>query len=81
MLKGKQGASRRNLLGKRVTIRGARSSSSALNWSYNQAACRRHGAELFRPFVIQKLVEYNYANNVKGAKRIVEQQRPEVWKC
>jgi DNA-directed RNA polymerase subunit beta' len=35
--------------------------------------------ELFRPFVIQKLVEYNYANNVKGAKRIVEQRRPEVW--
>jgi DNA-directed RNA polymerase subunit beta' len=35
--------------------------------------------ELFQPFVINRLVEYNYAINVKGAKRIIEQQRPEVW--
>jgi DNA-directed RNA polymerase subunit beta' len=35
--------------------------------------------ELFQPFLINKLVEYNYAINVKGAKRIIEQQRPEVW--
>jgi DNA-directed RNA polymerase subunit beta' len=35
--------------------------------------------ELYRPFVIAKLVEYNYASNVKGARRIMERERPEVW--
>ncbi|CAG0931712.1 hypothetical protein PLCT1_01875, partial [Planctomycetaceae bacterium] len=35
--------------------------------------------ELFRPFVISKLVQYNFASNVKGAKRIIERERPEVW--
>ena len=35
--------------------------------------------ELYRPFVISKLVEYNYASNVKGAKRIIEREKPEVW--
>ena len=35
--------------------------------------------ELFQPFVINRLVEYNHAINVKGAKRFIEQQRPEVW--
>ena len=35
--------------------------------------------ELYRPFVISKLVQYNFASNVKGAKRIIERERPEVW--
>ena len=35
--------------------------------------------ELYRPFVISRLVAYNYAANVKGAKRIIERERPEVW--
>jgi DNA-directed RNA polymerase subunit beta' len=35
--------------------------------------------ELFRPFVISKLVEYGHASNVKGAKRFIERQPPEVW--
>lgn len=35
--------------------------------------------ELFRPFVISKLVEYGYASNVKGARRFIERQPPEVW--
>jgi DNA-directed RNA polymerase subunit beta' len=35
--------------------------------------------ELYRPFVISKLVMYNYVANVKGAKRIIERTRPEVW--
>jgi DNA-directed RNA polymerase subunit beta' len=35
--------------------------------------------ELYRPFIIQRLVEYNYATNVKAAKRLIERQRPEVW--
>ena len=35
--------------------------------------------ELFRPFVISKLVEYGYASNVKGARRFIERQQPEVW--
>ena len=35
--------------------------------------------ELFRPFVISRLVEHNYAANVKGARRFIERNRPEVW--
>ena len=35
--------------------------------------------ELFRPFVISKLVEYGHASNIKGAKRVIERQPPEVW--
>src|SRR5512145_2038856 len=35
--------------------------------------------ELYRPFVISKLVQYNFASNVKSAKRIIEREKPEVW--
>src|SRR5262249_52938473 len=40
---------------------------------------RTMALELYRPFVISKLVQYNYASNVKGAKRIIEREKPEVW--
>ncbi|MCB0156370.1 MAG: DNA-directed RNA polymerase subunit beta', partial [Anaerolineae bacterium] len=80
MLKGKQGRFRRNLLGKRVDYSGRSVIVIGPDLELHQCGLPKGMAlELFRPFVIQKLVEYNYANNVKGAKRIVEQRRPEVW--
>jgi DNA-directed RNA polymerase subunit beta' len=80
MLKGKQGRFRRNLLGKRVDYSGRSVIVTGPSLELHQCGLPKSMAlELFRPFVIQKLVEYNYANNVKGAKRIVEQRRPEVW--
>jgi DNA-directed RNA polymerase subunit beta' len=80
MLKGKQGRFRRNLLGKRVDYSGRSVIVVGPQLKLHQCGLPKGMAlELFRPFVIQKLVEYNYANNVKGAKRIVEQRRPEVW--
>ena len=80
MLKGKQGRFRRNLLGKRVDYSGRSVIVVGPDLELHQCGLPKGMAlELFRPFVIQKLVEYNYANNVKGAKRIVEQRRPEVW--
>ncbi len=80
MLKGKQGRFRRNLLGKRVDYSGRSVIVVGPDLQLHQCGLPKGMAlELFRPFVIQKLVEYNYANNVKGAKRIVEQRRPEVW--
>jgi DNA-directed RNA polymerase subunit beta' len=80
MLKGKQGRFRRNLLGKRVDYSGRSVIVTGPSLELHQCGLPKTMAlELFRPFVIQKLVEYNYANNVKGAKRIVEQRRSEVW--
>ncbi|MCG3209462.1 MAG: DNA-directed RNA polymerase subunit beta' [Anaerolineae bacterium] len=80
MLKGKQGRFRRNLLGKRVDYSGRSVIVVGPTLELHQCGLPKGMAlELFRPFVIQKLVEYNYANNVKGAKRIVEQRRSEVW--
>ena len=80
MLKGKQGRFRRNLLGKRVDYSGRSVIVIGPDLELHECGLPKGMAlELFRPFVIQKLVEYNYANNVKGAKRIVEQRRPEVW--
>jgi DNA-directed RNA polymerase subunit beta' len=80
MLKGKQGRFRRNLLGKRVDYSGRSVIVIGPELELHQCGLPKSMAlELFRPFVIQKLVEYNYANNVKGAKRIVEQRRSEVW--
>ena len=80
MLKGKQGRFRRNLLGKRVDYSGRSVIVVGPELELHQAGIPKEMAlELFRPFVIQKLVDYNYANNVKGAKRFLEQHRPEVW--
>ncbi len=80
MLKGKQGRFRRNLLGKRVDYSGRSVIVVGPDLELHQAGLPKEMAlELFRPFVIHKLVAYNYANNVKGAKRFLEQRRPEVW--
>ena len=80
MLKGKKGRFRRNLLGKRVDYSGRSVIIVGPELRLHQCGLPRSMAlELYRPFVIGKLVEYNYANNVKGAKRIIERERPEVW--
>ncbi|MDI7275441.1 MAG: DNA-directed RNA polymerase subunit beta', partial [Anaerolineae bacterium] len=80
MLKGKQGRFRRNLLGKRVDYSGRSVIVVGPELKLHQCGLpRRMALELFRPFVMQKLVEYNYAINVKGAKRLVEREVPEVW--
>src|SRR3990167_5653378 len=80
MLKGKQGRFRRNLLGKRVDYSGRSVIVVGAKLKLHQCGLPRIMAlELYRPFVIAKLVEYNFASNVKGAKRIIEKERPEVW--
>jgi DNA-directed RNA polymerase subunit beta' len=79
-LKGKQGRFRRNLLGKRVDYSGRSVIVIGPQLELHQCGLPKSMAlELFQPFVIKRLVEYNYAINVKGAKRIIEQQKPEVW--
>jgi DNA-directed RNA polymerase subunit beta' len=80
MLKGKKGRFRRNLLGKRVDYSGRSVIVVGPRLKMHQCGLPKTMAlELYRPFVISRLVEYNYASNVKSAKRIIERQRPEVW--
>ena len=80
MLKGKKGRFRRNLLGKRVDYSGRSVIIVGPKLSMHQCGLPKSMAlELYRPFVISKLVEYNYATNVKAAKRLIERERPEVW--
>ncbi len=80
MLKGKQGRFRRNLLGKRVDYSGRSVIVVGPDLKLHQCGLpKRMALELFRPFVMHKLVEYNYAINLKGAKRLVERETPEVW--
>jgi len=80
MLKGKKGRFRRNLLGKRVDYSGRSVIVIGPELKLHQCGLPRSMAlELYRPFVISKLVKYNYASNVKGAKRLIERERPEVW--
>jgi DNA-directed RNA polymerase subunit beta' len=79
-LKGKKGRFRRNLLGKRVDYSGRSVIVIGPKLKLHQCGLPKEMAlELYRPFVISKLVEYNYASNVKAARRIIERQRPEVW--
>jgi len=80
MLKGKKGRFRRNLLGKRVDYSGRSVIVIGPKLKMHQCGLPKTMAlELYRPFVIAKLVEYNYASNVKSARRIIERERPEVW--
>jgi len=79
-LKGKQGRFRRNLLGKRVDYSGRSVIVVGPELKLHQCGLpKRMALELFRPFVMQKLVEYNHALNIKGAKRLIEREAPEVW--
>ena len=82
MLKGKKGRFRRNLLGKRVDYSGRSVIVVGPQLKLYQCGLPKTMAlELFRPFVIARLVQNNYAANVKGARRLIERNRPEVWEA
>ncbi|HLZ58747.1 MAG TPA: DNA-directed RNA polymerase subunit beta' [Ktedonosporobacter sp.] len=80
MLKGKQGRFRQNLLGKRVDYSGRSVIVVGPELKLHQCGLpKRMALELFKPFVMRKLVEQNFAHNIKSAKRFVERVKPEVW--
>jgi DNA-directed RNA polymerase subunit beta' len=80
MLKGKKGRFRRNLLGKRVDYSGRSVIVVGPNLKLHQCGLPKSMAlELYRPFVISRLVSQEYAANIKGARRFIERNRPEVW--
>ncbi|MDO4563388.1 MAG: DNA-directed RNA polymerase subunit beta' [Clostridia bacterium] len=80
MLKGKQGRFRQNLLGKRVDYSGRSVIVVGPELKIYQCGLPREMAlELFKPFVMKKLVEDGFAPNIKGAKRMVERAKTEVW--
>src|SRR6266513_1108444 len=79
-LKGKQGRFRQNLLGKRVDYSGRSVIVVGPDLKLHQCGLpKRMALELFKPFVMRKLVEQNFAHNIKSAKRFVERVKPEVW--
>ncbi len=80
MLKGKQGRFRQNLLGKRVDYSGRSVIVVGPELKMHQCGLPKEMAiELFKPFVMKKLVNEGYAHNIKSAKRMVERLKPEVW--
>ncbi|HOA82322.1 MAG TPA: DNA-directed RNA polymerase subunit beta', partial [Defluviitaleaceae bacterium] len=80
MLKGKQGRFRQNLLGKRVDYSGRSVIVVGPSLKIYQCGLPKEMAiELFKPFVMKKLVEDGLAHNIKSAKRMVERLQPEVW--
>lgn len=80
MLKGKQGRFRQNLLGKRVDYSGRSVIVVGPDLKLYQCGLPKEMAlELFKPFVMKKLVTDGFAHNIKSAKRMVERVRPEVW--
>ena len=80
MLKGKKGRFRRNLLGKRVDYSGRSVIVVGPHLQLHQCGLPKSMAlELYRPFVISRLVSQEYAANIKGARRFIERNRPEVW--
>lgn len=80
MLKGKQGRFRQNLLGKRVDYSGRSVIVVGPNLKLHQCGLPKEMAlELFKPFVMKKLVKEGHAHNIKSAKRMIERARPEVW--
>lgn len=80
MLKGKQGRFRQNLLGKRVDYSGR--SVIVVDPTLKLQQCglpKRMALELFKPFIMRRLVADNLAHNIKSAKRMVERESSEVW--
>ncbi len=80
MLKGKQGRFRQNLLGKRVDYSGR--SVIVVGPELKMFQCglpKEMALELFKPFVMKRLVETSMANNIKSARKMVERAKPEVW--
>ncbi len=80
LLRGKQGRFRQNLLGKRVDYSGRSVIVVGPELKMYQCGLPKEMAlELFKPFVMKKLVQDGYAHNIKSAKRMVERVRAEVW--
>ena len=80
MLKGKQGRFRQNLLGKRVDYSGRSVIVVGPELKLYQCGLPKEMAlELFKPFVMKRLVETEVANNVKSARKMVERSNPQVW--
>ncbi len=80
LLRGKQGRFRQNLLGKRVDYSGRSVIIVGPELKLNECGLpRKMALELFKPFVMNKLVINGYAHNIKSAKRLAESERPEVW--
>src|SRR3712207_2059520 len=80
LLKGKQGRFRQNLLGKRVDYSGRSVIVVGPQLKLHQCGLPKQMAlELFKPFVMKRLVDLNHAQNIKSAKRMVERQRAVVW--
>src|ERR687892_143111 len=79
-LKGKQGRFRQNLLGKRVDYSGRSVIVVGPELKLHQCGLpKKMALELFKPFVMEKLVERGIVHNIKSAKRVVERVRPDVW--
>ena len=80
LLRGKQGRFRQNLLGKRVDYSGRSVITVGPDLQMHQCGLpRRMALELFKPFVMNRLVLNGYAHNIKSAKRLAESDKPEVW--
>ena len=80
MLTGKQGRFRQNLLGKRVDYSGRSVIVVGPELKMYQCGLPKEMAlELFKPFIIKRLVEMNQSNNIKSAKRLIEREKPVVW--
>ena len=80
LLRGKQGRFRQNLLGKRVDYGGRSVIVVGPNLQLHQCGLpKRMALELFKPFVMNRLVVQGLSHNIKSAKRMVERMRPEVW--
>ena len=80
MLKGKQGRFRQNLLGKRVDYSGRSVIVAGPTLKFHQCGLPKLMAlELFKPFVMKRLVDGELAQNIKSAKRMVERRKPQVW--
>jgi len=80
MLKGKQGRFRQNLLGKRVDYSGRSVIVVGPQLKLHQCGLPKQMAlELFKPFVMKRLVDLSHAQNIKSAKRMVERSRSVVW--
>ncbi len=80
LLRGKQGRFRQNLLGKRVDYSGRSVIVVGPKLKLHECGLpRRMALELFKPFVMNRLVINGYAHNIKSAKRLAERARPEVW--
>lgn len=80
MLKGKQGRFRQNLLGKRVDYSGRSVIVVGPHLSLDECGLpKKMALELFKPFVIQKIIEMGLAHNIRNSNRLIEQAPPEVW--